>query len=592
MDLNFCKHTYGSSPCTASGSSGSECYNTRSTCQDVTNFDRDTPAPDPIEGTVKTYRFANVRLDELQGTGEAPVFPTLLSMEITPTRLERGTGLGIRSSVKVKVMDCPYTDVGIDPYFADRSVKYPDNGSLWGRLISRNRYYEGRVMRIKQGYLNEDGTYSADNVNTRTFLISRIAGADSKGIVTIEGKDPLKKADTEKAQLPAASTAQLAADINNSQTSITIVDDDDIITTEFSAGQPWIRIDDEIMKVTAVSGSSPNYTLTVTRGTNPSIYPKNTEADEHDEDATVQNCYYFDNVRIDNLLYYLLNTVAGIPSSYLPLTDWATVIDNGLQSYSFSALIAEPTGVSTLLKELTEYTVYIWWDERDQEVKLDSLQTRNFNGVTFLDDRDIVKDTVNCTKDIKNRISQIWLYIGLRSPILELDKIQNYQQVRARADLDAETAEQYDQKQVKRIYSRWMTQGLGGVADEINTNLLNQYRDTQTVVTFEADPKDDIIWTGSGVRMQTGQIQDELGQPQQNDYTVIQTTEKLDNNGVKLKYVAAGFQGIEYLRRLGGITPNTMLDYSAESEANRAVYAFISDNNGLMSDGSDAYGVR
>ena len=38
VDLDKCTRTYGVSPCTASGSSGNECYNTYATCQDTANF--------------------------------------------------------------------------------------------------------------------------------------------------------------------------------------------------------------------------------------------------------------------------------------------------------------------------------------------------------------------------------------------------------------------------------------------------------------------------------------------------------------------------------------------------------------------------
>jgi hypothetical protein len=54
LDLDTCAEVYGNalaSPvtgaCTAAGASGSECYNTQFTCQDILNFSQ----------TTKTYRF-------------------------------------------------------------------------------------------------------------------------------------------------------------------------------------------------------------------------------------------------------------------------------------------------------------------------------------------------------------------------------------------------------------------------------------------------------------------------------------------------------------------------------------------------------
>ena len=42
MVLPKCANTYGTAPCTASGAPGSECFNTRATCQDPDNY-RDIP---------------------------------------------------------------------------------------------------------------------------------------------------------------------------------------------------------------------------------------------------------------------------------------------------------------------------------------------------------------------------------------------------------------------------------------------------------------------------------------------------------------------------------------------------------------------
>ena len=51
IDLDQCALVYGQSPCTASGPAGSECYNTRKTCQDTPNYDG---------SGVQTLRFSSV----------------------------------------------------------------------------------------------------------------------------------------------------------------------------------------------------------------------------------------------------------------------------------------------------------------------------------------------------------------------------------------------------------------------------------------------------------------------------------------------------------------------------------------------------
>ena len=199
MDLDRCSLTYGLGACTATGSSGSECFNAFGTCQVTSAYAR----------TSYTLRFSSTRLDGIQATGEAPTFPTLLSVKTAPTVLTPAKGLGVRSSVAVTLSDSTWTDEVTDPYVENRSYDPMEQGTFWGRLLARNLYYEGREMRIKTGYLTTAGTYDASNFQTRTYFVESISGPDPSGKVTVKGKDVLKFADREKAQLPVQSQATL-----------------------------------------------------------------------------------------------------------------------------------------------------------------------------------------------------------------------------------------------------------------------------------------------------------------------------------------------------------------------------------------------
>ena len=69
--------------------------------------------------------------------GTPPVFPTLLAVSTRPTELTPGKGLGVREKVEVTVTDHPYTDVGIDPYLANRPTDSNElDGSLWTRSMT------------------------------------------------------------------------------------------------------------------------------------------------------------------------------------------------------------------------------------------------------------------------------------------------------------------------------------------------------------------------------------------------------------------------------------------------------------------------
>ena len=570
LQLDYCSNTYGSSPCTAALAAGLECYNCFGNCQDTANYTAST----------KTYKFASTRLD----TGL--VFPTVLSVSMAPTTLTPGQGIGIRSTCSIQLQDHPWTDSGIDPYVSTRSYNPDIQGTFWGRLLARNLYTEGRKITIRTGYLADDGSYDVANFQSRVYFIDSITGPDAGGKVNITGKDILRFADASKAQVPTVSQATINADINSSVTSIAITDTFDDVKNAYTGGQAYIRIDDETMLITGISGTNPTYTLTVTRAAMPGVYKGTMTAIAHTSGATVQHCHWFNAVEMDNIIYYLLNTGCGIDSSYLPTTAWQSVIDYGLQSYTLSALIAEPTGVKKLLDELTEHTILLWWDERTQKVKMDSLLNRVQDYGPFTDAEHIIMDSVSVARDDGNRNSQVWFHFGLRTPILPMDELKNFTTVKLSADLSTEGANAYDLKKVRKIYSRWVPTELSAVASEITNRLLAYYKVTKKIITVTLDPKDDDVWTGNLITLSTRQLQDETGANPELAFRILEVNESLQLGGARYKYIMHTTDQ-DFLR--SGIiqpTANTAI-YSAATDAVKRQYAFICYNN--RGDGSPGF---
>jgi len=455
--------------------------------------------------------------------------------------------------------------------------------------MARQNFYEGRTMRIKTGYLDSAGAYDDSNFQTRTYFIDTITGPDASGKVTIKGKDGLRFTDREKAQLPTQSQATLSADISSSTTSIAITDPNDDVKGSYDAGQTYIRVGDETMIVTNITGSAGSYTLTVTRAAKPGIYTGTITADEHDAGATVQHCYFYDQQDIDDIVKHLVVDTAGISSAYTDLTSWQSVINNGLQNYQFTALITEPTGVKDLLEEITEHTILLWWDEREQNIQMDSLLNRAKDSGPYNDDENNVADSVNVARNDKQRVTQVWVAHGHRSPVLPMDELRNFASVQVSVDLDTETADQYGIKKVKQIWSRWIPTSLNSVASEIASRLLSYYKTTKRVVTVTLDPKDDAMWTGDLVTFKSRQLQDATGDTPELAFRVLQATEMLGTGDVRYKYVLETTD--TDILRVGLIGPNTLNDYSSESDANTAKYAFISPDSGTFADGTEAYKI-
>jgi len=575
LDLDSCSLTYGVGACTATGSSGSECYQCFSTCQVTTAFSRSS----------QTLRFSSTRLDGVQATGEAPTFPTVLSVSTAPTVLTPSKGLGIRSTCSVTLVDHPWTDEVTDPYVSGRSYDPLDQGTFWGRLLARNKFYEGREMRVKTGYLTTAGTYDASNFITRTYFIDTITGPDASGKVSIKGKDILKFADREKAQLPTQSQATLSADISSSTTSFDIVDPNDDVKNAYDAGQTYIRVDDEVMLMSSLSGASSPYTATVTRASMPSVYQGTMSAEEHNEDASVQHCHFFNQETPDDIAKFILVDTAGVSSAFANLTGWQGVVDSGLQNYTFSTLLTEPTGGNDLLNELAQHTVFWWWDERAQLIEMDSLLNKSQNAGPFTDDDNNIAGTVGVARNDRGRLSQVWVAHGLRNPVLEMDEIKNFESVKVSVDLDSEGENQYDQKKVMRIWSRWVPTTLSSVASEIANRTLNYYKTTKRIATVTLDPKDDSIWTGDLITLKTRQLQDETGASPETGFRILQVSESLKPGDVRHKYVMETLD--QDFVRTGLITPtlnpeNTAVafpDYGSASDSLKSQYAFISEDD-------------
>jgi hypothetical protein len=279
--------------------------------------------------------------------------PLLKSVNFASQEITPGKGLGVRGSVTAKFLDAPFPDTEIDPYWSERTYDTTNSGTFWGKFKARNPYYENRVLRVRRGYLTT--VFDWSNFVDSVYVLDKLDGISKNDDVTIVARDILKLADDKKALFPRPSTGQLSADINTSATSITLTPSG-IGSTYAASGK--VAISGEVMSFTR-SGD----VLTVTRA------QSNTEAANHTLGDTVQQVGIYTNQKIHYVINDLLDVYAGIDSAYIPYSDWVTESTTYLAGV-WSAEITEPTGINTLLGELTEQGLCrIWWDELDQEIK-------------------------------------------------------------------------------------------------------------------------------------------------------------------------------------------------------------------------------
>lgn len=459
LDMDFCALRSGIGACTATETGDDKCYNTYSTCNDTANFDK----------TTKTYRFSDQNAALPVGLSSIPLLKSVsfASQEITPNK-----GLGVRGSVTARLVDAPWPDTEIDPYWSERTYDTTASGTFWGKFKARNPYYESRVLRVRRGYITP--IFNWGNFVDSVYVIDRLDGISKNDDVTIVAKDILKLADDKKALFPAPSAGVLSANITDSATSFTVSPSG--IGAEYpSSGK--VAISGEVMTFTRSSD-----VFTITRG------ESNTTAEAHSLDDTVQLVGVFSNEKIHDVIYELLTTYTGIDAAYIDYAAWNTESTDYLSGV-WSAEVTEPTGINTLLGELTEQGLCrIWWDELDQEIKFRAVKPLPTGLTTLSDDNHFLTKSLDAKTDTAQRIATVLVYFAQKKPTEKLDDLKNYEQRVVTADTDASSALQYGTNPIRKLYSRWFKKTSLGRVNALSDSLLKTYRNPPRILEFNLTP--------------------------------------------------------------------------------------------------------
>lgn len=527
LHLDRCTLTFGTSPCEAVlGVTGtSYCYNTRATCQDPDNY-----SPTPC-----AYRFCSpsaplpvIISGDSPAAFEAPVVPSLRDATFTPAAIDVSGGLGQRAAVSLNFDDHAHHDRWFDPYWRLRGgvgeavalqaeddgdaleavsglalqarpagVPATPEGSFWGRFIARNRYYTGRKLVVRSGYITEP--YDPAAFVTRTYVIEDLSGPDGAGRVKLTGKDPLKLAERSKAQAPVASTGRLLSGINDSITAATLTPTD--IGDEEYPASGWVRMGGEVCAFTRTGDA-----LTLTRG------QFGTDAVSHDGDEGVQLCLRYAADSVSDIVYDLITGYTTVDPAYLPKAQWDAETAAYL-TQTYSTLITEPTPVDELIKELSQQAAFaIWYHEEAAEVKIRALRDADTAPAILDETSHLIADSVSVTDKPDLRVSQVWVYLAQIDVTDDLEKVTNFRQLVIDADLEAEGPDKFGTPAIRKIFSRWIASRAS--AQDTAQRLRSIFGESPFQVAFELDAKDaDACWTGDIKRLRTRLRQSADGTP-------------------------------------------------------------------------------
>jgi hypothetical protein len=570
-----CDLRFGVGTCTATGTP--KCFQTYNTClaKDVYNLDGElrwyfTRPGDPAPLTAELPT-----ADEVRG----PAIPILRTVRTEPTRLNLGavregeSPFGLRGTVSVTLDDFEFRNQFGDFYASERTVQ----GSI-GRLLLA---WLGEAVPQLEMYLytGKEGD-SLAAMTVRRYDVTNIS-PPSGGAWTISAIDPLARAERKKAQFPPATDLRLQSDIDASTTAISVSGlETDVSTAMGNDGLFYGRLGSEIISYTGYTGSAGIWALSdVVRGA------LDTTADEHSVDDGLQRVGHYDDILYPDMVEDLLENHTTIPAALIPSADWAAERDSWLSTLAGTGTFTEPRAVSEICAEAMRDGMFsIWWDDREQEIKMLALRQPSQPPETLTERNAIVTSALKRTPD--DRRTRVTIYYDRRDPTESLTESRNYRQQRIRIDAEAEGANFADGTVRNLIwYSPLLRTDLNAIL--VQASFLQRYRTTPRYLDLQLAYKDADLAVGDVIYVESHDILDSLGNPTTEPWQVIEWEET--EPGFAYRVLVQSFILYE---RPGFIMENTAPDFATATDAEKENACYITENTGLMPDGTTGYVIQ
>lgn len=315
-----------------------------------------------------------------------------------------------------------------------------------------------------------------------------------------------------------------------------------------------------------------------------------TELATHGGGDTVQLCAVYDDERIDVVMEDLLTEYGNVGAHLIDTDGWNDEAECWLLGHRVDGIVSEPTGVTTLLGELSRIGPYIWWDERDQLVKLRAQRPElNLETTDDLTDSNAILPG-GSTKDLSDeRITQLYLYFAQVDAAGSATSVSNFSRLRVHLNIEAERINEYGDSKVATIPTRWIPRGRDDLAAYVAAQLALRTRYTPVEIEVEVDVSRRELWVGDIVRLSTALIQDDSGEPITDSWLIVSAEE--DTRGDRIRYrmrrsdysrLAGSVQG-----RYAFVAADDAPDFADATDAQKAARgAWISGDDGLMADGS------
>jgi hypothetical protein len=536
----LCSRTFGVSPCNATGDA---CWNTDKTCKFLSALDLSKSLTLRfVNDDVYEWQDNNINLlaengDTLTTEANDPflidyiyqpalAIPAMQSYQTAPTVLNVASGsrnkspLGYRAVCNVRIKDFPWNDIGTDPYVSTRTYDPDQIGSFWSKWLARNPYHIGYTLNIYEGLIGQP----LSAMTQREYVIEKIdAGRDG---VSITAKDILRKITDTNLTAPYLSRGELASNINNVATAMTVAG----ATLSDYPETGYVRINNEVIQYAQRYETTGGniYFDGLTRGL------AGTTAAAQSQNDRVQRVIYYNATPFHEILYDLLVNWGGIPARYINILDWAIAKTTYRPDYNFTAWITDPDKVDELLAEVCLQAVSnLWWDERVQKILMEPVRPQA-SPTLLTDDDAIIAGSFSIEEKPEERASQTHVYYLQRTPIPSVTEKSNYSRVSVYIDVLKQV--QYGgEPQIRELFCRFI--GTQAIANSLAQTYLNRFSDIRKEITFDLSAKDAAnIWTGSVVQIRHYLDVNFTGAPRDGEWLI--TSAEVARNGLTYRFTA------------------------------------------------------
>ena len=473
-----------------------------------------------------------------------------------PTRIDYGSGLGYRANIRITFND----------------FNYGAKGTYWGKLLASNIYYQDRKLTLYEGFY-DGGTFSLSDFKQKLYFINKITGPDSNGKVVITASSILTLLDNDKAKVPDKTDGVLAGALAAATTGTVNIGDN----TGFNASGGVCVINSEYIRYSGVSGA--DSIVITSRG------QFGTTAADHSAGDDVNDCFYFEDDNVVDVIYRLIDEQSPIDAStYINTTEWNAQRDDYLPTQYVTGVILPQEDTKDIIEKLCmQGYIALWWSEDEQLLKLKAIGPTVASVKSLNQQNHILNIGEKPERNSKDAISAVLIHYGIINPEEDHDDPTNYQSHYYQDDAAALAGLGL---KIKTVFADFIPNSGTGSVSRLASRLLSQFKKGELKYTFILDAKDvESLPVGDRAQISTDKIQDSNGDNEINDFFVIERERQSDPSRYKYLAIATGFLIEAGYRK---IAPDSMssVTYATATTQQRIEYGFIADTSTVeMSNG-------